>query len=364
MFPTTTETDPNQNGAISIDNFRSDSKSSENEHECQSTEKIGNVIDAKSVEYNVLQCKAAVVEGDLDRIEQEKHVTGDDVGIQKFSSSCDTVEYSARFSDSCTAVSVNTEHSDHTCSSSEDGIDEVHYFEPPELKTSFINFVARRIKESEELYLQNFSINIKCPEKHDNIFRNQLGAIVRRKGRSDLLPSPVKYNSEIISNKPGDEKGIMLRIKKSINTDLSPSSKETCKRNSLDSVTENDLPALSVDTANSSVSCESSIADTEECSMSSEISIPNVNGDNLITADETAEKTKKVSGVKSKRKTLGIKRKLLYTPKSNNNLKSNCSVLSNELGNHATSKVLRTYRSSNHDRLEQMENGLDNMLVR
>lgn len=103
-------------------------------------------------------------------------------------------------------------------------VDDVRYFEPAELSSEFRNFVAKRIKESEDIYLENFSINLKCPERYDYIFKNQLGAIVKRVGgKSEQLTSPFKYNSEIIDNRVGNEKKIMMRIKKTVTEETSPS---------------------------------------------------------------------------------------------------------------------------------------------
>ena len=104
-----------------------------------------------------------------------------------------------------------------SCDASGEQDDEVRYFEAAVPNTEFIRFVAERQREYEQMYVENLSVQLKCPERYDGIFRNKLGATVRRKcGTSDSKSSPFKYNSEIIDTKVGNEKSIMMRIKKTV----------------------------------------------------------------------------------------------------------------------------------------------------
>lgn len=57
---------------------------------------------------------------------------------------------------------------------------EVLYFEPSSPTNDFTRFVERLIRESEDVSLPNFSIQLDYPKEYDAIFRNQLGASVNR----------------------------------------------------------------------------------------------------------------------------------------------------------------------------------------
>lgn len=66
---------------------------------------------------------------------------------------------------------------------------EVHYFEHSSPTNDFIKFVEKLIRESEDVSLPNFSIQLDYPKKYDAIFESQLGATVNRVVKVDHFSS-------------------------------------------------------------------------------------------------------------------------------------------------------------------------------
>lgn len=60
---------------------------------------------------------------------------------------------------------------------------EVNYFEPCSPTNDFTRFVKKLVRESEDVSLLNFSVQLDYPREYDTIFRSQLGASVSRVGK-------------------------------------------------------------------------------------------------------------------------------------------------------------------------------------